>query len=109
MDLSNDLKERLKDLGAAISAALSDSPSIAEAIAGIKDQGYDLFLVLEATIGLSRNVEESATASETTSQKESGEFRLHITASDKKFLEALRIQVEDAKPQEISGSPEESA
>lgn len=105
MELSDELKEKLKNLGLAISSALSDSSQIAETVALIKESGYDLFLVLEATIGLSRNREESTaiTLPEPVVQTESGEFKLNITASDKQFLRALRIKLDEVGSPEISG------
>ena len=44
----------MQDLGNAINDSLSDSERIAEAIGEIKRAGYDVFLVLEATIGFNR-------------------------------------------------------
>ncbi|MBZ5535899.1 MAG: hypothetical protein LAO31_08085 [Acidobacteriia bacterium] len=111
MELSDELKDRLKALGLAISSVLSDSSEIAEAVAAIKESGYDLFLVLEATIGLSRNREVSSKLPLPGSvlQTESGEFKLNITASDKQFLQALRIKVDEVSSPEISGPPGERA
>ena len=45
------LKSMMKELGDAINNSLSDSDEIAEVISRIKDGGYDVFVVLEATIG----------------------------------------------------------
>src|SRR5437762_1146743 len=48
----------MKELGEAINGSLSESEQIAQVIAKIKEQGYDIFLVLEATIGFNRKNEE---------------------------------------------------
>ena len=48
------LKQMMQELGNAINDSLSESDRIAEAIGQIKRAGYDVFLVLEATIGLTR-------------------------------------------------------
>ena len=45
------LKSMIKELGDAINNSLSDSEQIAEVISRIKAGGYDVFVVLEATIG----------------------------------------------------------
>jgi hypothetical protein len=105
MELSDELKERLKALGLAISSALADSSQITDAVGAIKESGYDVFLVLEATIGLSRNREGAITLSqpESIARTESGEFKLNITASDKQFLQALRIKVDEISSPEVSG------
>jgi hypothetical protein len=48
------LKELMQELGNAINESLSDSERIASAIGEIKRAGYDVFLVLEATIGFNK-------------------------------------------------------
>ena len=48
------LKNLMQELGNAINESLSDSERIAEAIGEIKRAGYDVFLVLEATIGFNK-------------------------------------------------------
>ena len=54
------LKHLMQELGNAINDSLSESDRIAEAIGGIKKAGYDVFLVLEATIGFNRRDESSS-------------------------------------------------
>ena len=49
----------MQELGNAINDSLSESDRIAEAIGEIKKAGYDVFLVLEATIGFNRREEGS--------------------------------------------------
>ena len=48
------LKDLMQELGNAINESLSDSDRIASAIGEIKRAGYDVFLVLEATIGFNK-------------------------------------------------------
>ena len=48
----------MKDLGEAINVSLSESEQIAQVIARIKDEGFDVFLVLEATIGFNKHDDE---------------------------------------------------
>ena len=47
----------MQELGNAINESLSDSDRIAGAIGEIKRAGYDVFLVLEATIGFNKRDE----------------------------------------------------
>ena len=64
------LKSLMQDLGNAINESLSDSERIAEAIGEIKRAGYDVFLVLEATIGFNkRDGDEDASDEETIDRK----------------------------------------
>ena len=58
------LKELMQELGNAINESLSDSDRIAAAIGEIKRAGYDVFLVLEATIGFNKREESEGYESE---------------------------------------------
>src|SRR4029079_4489408 len=55
--LDDRLKELMQELGNAINESLSDSDRIAAAIGEIKRAGYDVFLVLGATIGFNKRDE----------------------------------------------------
>ncbi len=81
----------MKDLGEAINQSISDSEEIAEVISRIKAGGYDVFLVLEATIGFNQRDEDDEPAS--AGYKSSPQFEL--TGQDAKFLKSLRISVDD--------------
>jgi len=107
------LKHLMQELGNAINDSLSESDRIAEAIGGIKKAGYDVFLVLEATIGFNKRdenaepeeVETGETEIEisderpTRSKRGDTGIRLKFTSQDQKFLRALKISVEDESAQ----------
>ena len=93
------LKELMQELGNAINESLSDSDRIAAAIGEIKRAGYDVFLVLEATIGFNKR-DESDENDQTESmdvQSVSTSERIRWTSQDTKFLKALKILVDDEK------------
>ena len=91
----------MQELGNAINESLSDSDRIAAAIGEIKRAGYDVFLVLEATIGFNKRDEAEAEEGETVELEtppESGRRRvgkIKLTSQDQKFLRALKISVDD--------------
>lgn len=108
------LKELMQELGHAINESLSDSDRIAEAIGEIKRAGYDVFLVLEATIGFNKRDDSGEDAGsetvvetrletdfeEETSKKrkpgrERRSGRIRWTAQDQKFLRALKISIDE--------------
>src|SRR2546427_9666807 len=98
------LEERLKilmqELGNAINETLSDSDRIAEAIGEIKRAGYDVFLVLEATIGFNkRDDQESGEGSGEGEIEPPRAFettgKIKLTTQDHKFLRALKIAVDE--------------
>ena len=97
------LKHLMQELGNAINDSLSESDRIAEAIGEIKRAGYDVFLVLEATIGFNRRDENSEDEedeqNEVTEEGPKRTFeatsKIKFTSQDHRFLRALKIAVDD--------------
>jgi hypothetical protein len=87
------LKQLMKELGEAINGSLSDSEQIAEVVARIKEGGYDIFLVLEATIGVSKQGERAP--DKTLVSALSTNPQLKISDQDLKFLKSLRITLDE--------------
>ena len=90
----------MQELGNAINDSLSDSDRIAGAIGEIKRAGYDVFLVLEATIGFNKREGEqedsdSDEAVRDTPIRYESAGKIRLTSQDQKFLRALKISVED--------------
>jgi len=78
LQLDDQLKRLLRELGHAINDTVGDSERIADAIAGVRAAGYEIVLKLDATIGLARRESSSA----------------RMTNTDRRFLESLHIQVD---------------
>ncbi|MDW8131604.1 MAG: hypothetical protein RMI94_13720 [Bryobacterales bacterium] len=96
------LKALMQELGNAINESLSESEQIAAAIAEIRRAGYDVFLILEATIGFNRREAEPEPGRAPTSGSEGRRARetepaprIKWTSQDQKFLRALKIAIED--------------
>jgi hypothetical protein len=95
--LDERLKGLMQELGNAINESLSDSERIAEAIGEIKRAGYDVFLVLEATIGFNKRDENDESGESTGEQPTTFEAtgKIKLTSQDQKFLRALKIAVDE--------------
>ena len=102
------LKELMQELGNAINESLSDSDRIAAAIGEIKRAGYDVFLVLEATIGFNKrdengeyeadDTENGAAESEPPPKRKfESTGKIKLTSQDQKFLRALKIAIDEEK------------
>jgi hypothetical protein len=91
------LKELMQELGNAINESLSDSDRIASAIGEIKRAGYDVFLVLEATIGFNKREEdaEDVEFEEASAPQFEATSKIKWTSQDHKFLRALKIAVDE--------------
>jgi hypothetical protein len=54
MDMNDDLRDMLKALGQAINESISGSGRVHESIQRIRDEGYNLYMVLDAKVGVNR-------------------------------------------------------
>ena len=86
------VKNLIQKLGEAIHESVSESENIAEVVREIREQGFDVILMLEATIGLNQvdREEESAPPEEAVE----GPF----TRNDLNFLKSLRITTDGDDP-----------
>ncbi len=90
--MNQQVKDLIQKLGEAIHESVSDSEQISGVVREIREQGFDVLLMLEATIGLNEVADEAAEAcSEDGDQAAAGPF----TRNDLTFLRSLRITTEE--------------
>lgn len=92
--MDQQLKQLMKELGEAINESLADSEQIADVVSRIKSGGYDIFLVLEATIGVSKQGEKPADKTSLVTTLSSNP-ELKVSEQDLKFLKSLRIKIDE--------------
>jgi hypothetical protein len=83
------LRELIQQLGEAIHESVIESEQIAGVVQDIRKHGFDVLLMLEATIGLNE-VKEG----ENTDSTEVNEDGTKFTKNDVNFLRSLRISIE---------------
>src|SRR5258707_2827059 len=88
--LNQKVKNLIQKLGEAIHESVSESEDIAGVVKNIREQGFDVLLMLEATIGLNE-VETETEPTEAVSEDADGPF----TRNDLTFLKSLRISLTD--------------
>jgi hypothetical protein len=97
--MDDNLKILMQELGNAINESLSESERIAEAIGEIRQAGFDVFMVLEATIGFNRRSNDSDPDEEKdnniTSQSLDGQGNVKFSSQDQRFLKALKINADE--------------
>ncbi|MGI8772603.1 MAG: hypothetical protein ACR2JE_14355 [Acidobacteriaceae bacterium] len=100
--MNSRVRKLIEQLGEAIHESVSESEQIAGVVQNIRRQGFDVLLMLEATIGLNEVEQQPGadaaklTAGEADGAASEGE---PFTVQDVKFLHSLRIAVEgQAKP-----------
>ncbi|MEO8735732.1 MAG: hypothetical protein ABI380_04260 [Edaphobacter sp.] len=92
MALNQKVKKLIQKLGEAIHESVSESEDIAVVVKNIREQGFDVLLMLEATIGLNEVEAEAGEADEkieAADDSAEGPF----TQNDMTFLKSLRISL----------------
>ena len=94
--MNQQVKNLIQKLGEAIHESVSESEDIAGVVKNIREQGFDVLLMLEATIGLNEVEEETEEAFES----EDADSESTFTPNDLSFLKSLRISLaEDEAPE----------
>src|SRR5215471_349318 len=98
MELNDHLREMLKELGQAINESISGSGRVHDSIQRIRDEGYNLYMVLDAKVGVnkrearstrSRRAIAAADPEELERSTERAAFRINL--KDLRFLKSLGI------------------
>ena len=80
-----EIKKYKKYLEVAINEVLTDAPEIKSTIEKIREEGYDVFLMVEGTIGFNKC--EDGSSQDITHT----DVKLNLTSQDEKFLRQLKI------------------
>lgn len=99
--MTSRLRELIQQLGEAIHESVIESEQIAGVVQDIRKHGFDVLLMLEATIGLNEVMTVAKSAEGNEESAEPREKAGTFTQNDLHFLRSLRISVE--------GEPDESA
>jgi hypothetical protein len=92
--LDEKIKQLLRELGTAINESISNSEDVNEHIQRIRDEGYNLYVVLDATIGLNRQDEAEEPPEPAPTElvvKSDREVQFRINVNDLALLRALGI------------------
>jgi hypothetical protein len=92
-----DVTRLAQEVSATLQRVLSESPQISQCLNRIRSEGYEVSLVLEATLGFSRtekNGEADAPAGFDVRVEKAEPAPLRMTPLDKKFLRSLKITVD---------------
>lgn len=93
--LDDKIKQLLQQLGTAINDSISSSEDVNEHIQRIRDEGYNLYVVLDATIGLNRLGDEEETPTPDPAAgmlvKSDKQVQFRIDVNDLAMLRAMGI------------------
>ncbi len=85
MDIDDQAKEIVREIGTAINESVENSPKVAEAIERLRDAGYEMELTLRLEIGLRPHSGDDESQRETT---------LDLTDEDVQVLQRMKIRID---------------
>jgi hypothetical protein len=85
------IKQLLQELGTAINESISGSDDVNRHIQKIRDEGYDLYVVLDATIGLNKQDPDAAEETAVVPAEPPREVQFRINVNDLAMLRSIGI------------------
>ena len=89
MDINDEAKQIVEELGAAINSAVERSSEVSDAIGRLRDVGYELELTLRLEIGLRQLDQQEETAHEGVT--------LELTDDDMRTLRRMKIRIDETE------------
>ena len=84
MEIDDEAKEIVREIGTAINDSVENSPKVAEAIERLRDAGYEMELTLRLEIGLRPHIEDD----------DLGQTTLDLTDEDVQVLQRMKIRID---------------
>jgi hypothetical protein len=85
LDIDDEAKEIVREIGTAINESVENSPKVAEAIERLRDAGYEMELTLRLEIGLRPHAGDEDGDRDTT---------LQLTDEDLQVLQRMKIRID---------------
>jgi len=92
LEINDDAKELVQEIGAAINTAVERSPEVADAISRLRAAGYEMELTLKLEIGLRElDTEDDAAATD------AEDALLELTDEDRRTLRSMKIRFDESE------------
>ena len=92
MEINDDAKELVQEIGEAINAAVERSPEVADAISRLRAAGYEMELTLKLEIGL----RETGTDDEDEATDDDDAL-FELTDEDRRTLRSMKIRFDESE------------
>jgi hypothetical protein len=86
MEIDDDAKEIVREIGTAINESVENSTKVAEAIERLREAGYEMELTLRLEIGLRPHAGDDENSAEATN--------LDLTEEDLQILQRMKIRID---------------
>jgi hypothetical protein len=95
LEINDDAKELVQEIGEAINAAVERSPQVADAISRLRAAGYEMELTLKLEIGLRETGAEDDADEATHAAVE--DTTLELTDEDRRTLRSMKIRFDESE------------
>jgi hypothetical protein len=89
LEIDDDAKEIVREIGTAINESVENSTKVAEAIERLREAGYEMELTLRLEIGLRPHAGDE--------EGEDGKTMLDLTDEDIQVLQRMKIRIDPEK------------
>ncbi len=89
MEIDDDAKEIVREIGSAINESVENSKQVADAIERLREAGYEMELTLRLEIGLRPHAGED--------ENETDHTTLDLTEEDLQVLQRMKIRIDPEK------------
>ena len=94
MEINDDAKNLVQEIGEAINAAVERSPEVADAISRLRAAGYEMELTLKLEIGLRETGTDDESAAATAAEHDA---TLELTDEDRRTLRSMKIRFDESE------------
>lgn len=99
LEADDKLRRLVRNLEKSIEQAISSSPQVEECLSRVRREGYELSLVLQATLAFAPRGElNQKDVDELTGVTDELDAGFNMSSLDKKFLRSLKIAVDEESP-----------
>ena len=96
MEADDKLRRLVRNLEKSIEQAISSSPQVEECLTRVREEGYELSLVLQATLAFAPRGElNQQEVEEVAGVADENDPAFRMSSLDKKFLRSLKIAVDE--------------
>jgi hypothetical protein len=95
LEINDDAKELVQEIGEAINAAVERSPEVADAISRLRAAGYEMELTLKLEIGLRETEADDNEAAEAVAAEQAA--MLELTDEDRRTLRSMKIRFDEGE------------
>lgn len=94
MEINDEAKELVQEIGEAINAAVERSPEVADAISRLRAAGYEMELTLKLEIGLRETGESDLNGEPEPAEQGT---TLELTDEDRRTLRSMKIRFDESE------------